>query len=818
MRLTRLTIQGIRGFNGTRTIEFAPDLNLIYGANGSGKTSVAEALEWLLYGRTAKRTKGDELSKREYAGSYRNVHYGSPDDPFVELCVELPDGSLRTLRRELHTDERSSATLDGGPCSDFAALGLASELDRPMILQDGLRDLIHSKPKERYRALSSLLGLDALMVLRGHIDKLQGPAGYAKQKPKRATEARALLHELQEQAAQHAEAASLCEALDNGPNGRQDPRAELNRLVAEVIGEGVPDHSVLSALGQERSRRERAVLDWGPYEAPALEPETEKRVHNCLGLEAEEAREVLDATTAATSGARSDEERRARQFYGLGLGLVDPENRAQCPFCRAQTLTPKRRGEIEEEIQAGARGPEDQAKLIADLAALDQRIPSPSTVLPGVPDEAVLAALRTMLPDEQQRLAVFEQSAERVAEYSSSLQARHSAVTQAARDLRERLEGRPLDADASAELPRRIEALGTQLRDAVLAVRTYSGLYSGLAAAIEQCVSTREEVRYIDFLMDAWRGWPSVEIAAHDCQIESSLLEFQREVREFISRKQEEALQVRGGEINEWYECLNPQEPVGFSNIRVATDSLQLVARSWDKEMHAAANLSSSHLNCLGLAVYLACATRPGTPCRFLIIDDPVQSMDEQHSEAFQIQVLGKLLGADYQIVVLSHLENLTSSVDTRYRGRSETLRLRFGEYTPDGPTVEERPPRLEGYLKSARRNMAASNVQYQSEAIQNLRRFVERFVKDLYVRETDRPISRRYKDASWPELKGLLRQCRSFDPSDELRLETTHSFASKYRHEDDTVPSTVPQQHLIKPHVDDMYELLEKYRALLGL
>jgi len=74
MKLVNLKVAGIRGFNDEQPIEFDAKLVIYYGPNGSGKTSIGEAIEWLLYGKTLKRVKGDEISKREYAGSYRNTH------------------------------------------------------------------------------------------------------------------------------------------------------------------------------------------------------------------------------------------------------------------------------------------------------------------------------------------------------------------------------------------------------------------------------------------------------------------------------------------------------------------------------------------------------------------------------------------------------------------------------------------------------------------------------------------------------------------------------------------------------------------------
>jgi len=75
MRLLELTIHNFRGFGkAAEVIRLDRDLILIFGPNGFGKTSIAEAIEWLFYGSTKRRVQGEGYSKAEYAGTYGNAH------------------------------------------------------------------------------------------------------------------------------------------------------------------------------------------------------------------------------------------------------------------------------------------------------------------------------------------------------------------------------------------------------------------------------------------------------------------------------------------------------------------------------------------------------------------------------------------------------------------------------------------------------------------------------------------------------------------------------------------------------------------------
>jgi len=75
----------------------------------------------------------------------------------------------------------------------------------------------------------------------------------------------------------------------------------------------------------------------------------------------------------------------------------------------------------------------------------------------------------------------------------------------------------------------------------------------------------------------------------------------------------------------------------------------------------AMAVMSQGELHALGLAVFLPRATAAASPFRFLIIDDPVQSMDPSKVDGLA-QVLAEL-SQDRQVVVFSHDDRLPEAV-----------------------------------------------------------------------------------------------------------------------------------------------------------
>ncbi len=60
MRPKGLTVAGFRGFRPPKTILLDADIVVILDSNGSGKSSIVEALEWLLLGDISRHERASK--------------------------------------------------------------------------------------------------------------------------------------------------------------------------------------------------------------------------------------------------------------------------------------------------------------------------------------------------------------------------------------------------------------------------------------------------------------------------------------------------------------------------------------------------------------------------------------------------------------------------------------------------------------------------------------------------------------------------------------------------------------------------------------
>lgn len=821
MNLISLKVAGVRGFNDEQTLDFDGKLVIYSGPNGGGKTSIGEAIEWLLYGKTLKRLKGDEISKREYAGSYRNSHYHGQGDPFVEIQILDASGALRSIRRELAGDESSKLTVDGRVASDLRQFGIGALYDRPLILQHTLQDFVFMRPKTRYEVLSALLGLEPLVDFRSAVETSK--TDFQNSLPKKAIEARnrsALLI-----SSFHGTPLLQPVAVSIGQRKLKEARKHLVQIGLGRVPAGTKENEILDALRRAKTAKERAKLDWGRFSLnPIPRPDLHVAIADLASLATSlesfrthvaEAIEQM-ATTSALPLAVP-----IRQFYSLGLQLIDPEKPGNCPLCLQDTLTPERLVEVRKATEAvpQAKAPLSAAQesLNSFRYALSRQWQQATKLIPSLPNEEEVDTLNQLASESANARESYSSSCEAVVNVEMVLQEKKSILEDALKATENALKEGVAPNEQVLTLDTVFGKYAESVRELPGVTNGYAASYAALDPAIRGKLASEDDVRFLGTMIDGLERWSDVRVSSEIDRILEEIQELVRKCREFIALKQKQILGLRDKEIKAWYQLLSGSARVGYSGMIPGTDNLELRAQTFAKGMMAAPNLSASQLNCIGLAVYLATCCRAGSPFKMVLFDDPIQSMDDEHTEAFKKQVISNLLSSGFQVILISHMDNFVDDVERLYRQHAP-LYYRMESYTESGPSVVWKGPEIKKLLNEVKKNKDAPNEGYRKEALQALRQFVERFVKDVFTAETGQSVSKRFEDKAWNELRHLLKQCQKFDAKDEAILEDTHTFTSRHLHTDGSLPHKVPSSAHVNPHYESMKKLFEKYCATLLL
>ena len=186
MKLTSVTITGFRGFADSQAFDLSADVVLVHGPNGSGKTSLFDAVLWAITG-TLERLKADPhavVSKYSEFGEAR-VELGLLDDSNTSVVVR---------RRLVVGDDSPTLVLEtengsvSGPAAEVAMMrylypdGATSSdpfksLDRSLtravyLQQDDVTSFINDDDeRERFAIVGEIVGAGRIGELVGSLER-----------------------------------------------------------------------------------------------------------------------------------------------------------------------------------------------------------------------------------------------------------------------------------------------------------------------------------------------------------------------------------------------------------------------------------------------------------------------------------------------------------------------------------------------------------------------------------------------------------------------------------------------------------------------
>ena len=493
-------------------------------------------------------------------------------------------------------------------------------------------------------------------------------------------------------------------------------------------------------------------------------------------------------------------------------GLAEAPEGDECPMCEAATLTVERRLALRMRLEAAAHQLSRIQELQASVTAAERQLEQIVQVARMLPRPSLALEefdfLKALLPAEPEALNGFMGRLDALASAWRDYDAAHAAMKAHAKSLTARLanglEAPAVVADQDA-LPAALEAALTGLTDALSA---YQAGWDGFSRAVGARISSNMEVKRLDALISALSADRDMHvIAAYDGVLEQSRVLMQ-EAEAHLQGKQIELLGARGDEVRAWYDQMNPGADVGYDGMEPGNDHVKLHARSFGIRMGAAANLSECQLNCLGLAVWMMRATTPGSPFGFVVFDDPIQSMDDDHADNFLMSVIPRLLdGQGKQVIVLSHVSRIVERLGELNKARSPRV-YSFDAFHATGPDIsnEVKLKKLISQIKAC----ADGNEEHRIHAVDRLRVLAEQFIRELHVKAEGVPAPREYDNARPSDLLRLFRTITGTLPQEHDALRDTIGFADPAHHTE--VGYAAPAKPNILAHLNRLETLIRKH------
>jgi predicted ATPase len=166
MRLEKINIEGFRAFNKLYEFTFDERLTVILGPNGTGKTSLCDAIEWALLGKLPQY-ESDEATLEDTI-----INRNNPKRE-TKVTISLGDGKSKTkLERHVKSKKVWKPTrLAKLEILEGEKIEIIPETFRATVYlrQEALREFIQAKPAKRGPVLSSLLGIEFIVALENGI-------------------------------------------------------------------------------------------------------------------------------------------------------------------------------------------------------------------------------------------------------------------------------------------------------------------------------------------------------------------------------------------------------------------------------------------------------------------------------------------------------------------------------------------------------------------------------------------------------------------------------------------------------------------------
>ncbi len=805
MKLVSIRGSFFRGFGDAPSISLDSPLVIFSGPNGSGKTAVAEALEWLFFGTTRRKLRGD-VDEVEYRGSLRMVECPEGVDPFVEVAIRYPDDSINTLRRTLHiagTDEWTVASVDGVEVPDFSSRGLVdAEYFYPIIIQDNLQERIRSTGATRRRYISCLLGLEPLIAFDRAVDAACNR--FMSSLPQDIARSYEAFQDLDRKIGQRGELQPLHERWSSE---RVVYPADWNEVLeycqSSLQMPSAPSDDILAQAILQADLARRAVFDTTPF-APKQNLERlvtsfeqhVQSVHVSFGHLQQSLADYASVRAQIYNQIQFTLDPERLNFWRTGFNFLDvsqitSDRALQCPFCDEMTITQEKAALFQERQNRTDQYTQVREHLQEVLESccdgLADLVAAARLILPNQLDDAPRNRLEALLPH----------ALNEVQQFGERIQATHTAFAELETEAQE-ARVTLCNLLALADDPTQIQTVATFVQDTPPTIANpaqalgaqvieHSASFGSFVAILHPALSSQDTVRHFEMIQYLATTRQSISTASQVLQVREQSRQARQAARDFLRREDRNRIQERGDEIDDWFNTLYGGDPdvVRFGRVDPRGTTMRILGEVLGHTCHASTHFSQSQLNCLGLAMHIVSATAAKCPFGFVLFDDPIQSFGEELRERFIGPVVSRLLDQHQkQLIVLTHLQNVADRLRYGNEGR-QPLFYRFEPFSDQG--VQVRPfNRLRSASQRIRRRARGDDIE-RSVACQRLRTFVEHLIKAVYQVETDRAVPREYEDRTGADLVILLESARGFPRPDLDYVRESIMFGVQSSHDDPT-------------------------------
>ena len=679
-KVRKITISRFRGARFELPLDFSKKNNsvAIFGENASGKSTITDALEWFIHDRVEHLWK--EGCKQD---SLRNVL--SDDEPSsVQLVF---DGTDRSGAKALSVALKTSTTYANDNVRQLVA---DLKTDNIIIRHADIVNFLDKSKGGKREAIADIIGYGEITKFRNVLLQTKNQL----EKESEYTNAKQQVHRLQ---------SSMIEETGQViPNRKEFFKLAENitkpfDLKNQVTDEKSYVDAVEELRGQENSEEKIRMAE----RLAQLERACGDLVLDIDQL-TKDSKAFTDNYNAIAEESENVSKLRISDFLTSGKNVLNDQlfTDPQCPFC----LSPYELSKLHEEV----------GKRLEELEVLQKQL-----------DEAVThkETLTESVTNTGMKTKMISETYSDLNEFSALIEAAKTArlrLRTFLTDLKSAFDEKKVF-DVSEEFNTDLIALRSQsekaAKDANETVKKLqlTELERKVAAALTKLKTVSDQVN--DF-----ETYQKIK-GAYEAQIItlSSMLEAFIKVQNSTLQA---VLDTISSDVGDFYKALHPRESV--DNVRltmIGDEGVEFNYAFHGKPTQPPRKyLSESHLNSLGVVLFLANARIFNKHAKFLVLDDIVTSFDTSHRRRLLRLLRDEF--SDWQIIILTH-ENIWFEIIKKEMGQDGWMFHEIRSDNANGILLENSPSTLKEIIEQKKG---------KEDEYNDLRKLLELVLKDICV------------------------------------------------------------------------------------
>jgi len=623
MKIKELKIKGIRGIRQEISLNLNENSLLLFGDNGSGKSSITDAVEWFYHDKI-KPLSDEEIDKKGVS-ALRNIFLPDDQDALVSICFSDNTIFSKNLNSGLQSKKLTAEYIE------------KSKNENLILRYSDLMSFVLASKKEKLDYLSSVIGFDSVNKCRDILKKGTNHVGNKLRRKNFDDEI-------------SRRQGSILQTLGESITSDKHFLEKINEFIKD-LGEKVETFDDIDRIIEKfKYIDDSPVIREREYFQDVINriKDFKGRLDNFYRQYAEffnQFQEIKSDINNLKNIALNNLWQEALKIL-TEKGVWEQEI---CPLCEQAINREKLSESLKERLE--------NIKIIRDK---NEKLESLRKEVKKFLNDEVKSLISTITRKE------FYKN-----ETEENLKNIIDIMKKYLKDIEEEL-----NKDVRTERIKSLEDIKFPEIHLDKAIEYCQQKYTEL----EKELKSKKVFEIQDKLIRAKKDYEDIRNLKKEKEVLEKIHSSMEKIYNAFIQKQKEELEQFiksfSEEITRYYEYMHPDEPVkGFAIATIMDEDelkgITLEYEFFDRKVSPPQKyLSESHLNSLGIAFFLASVKAFNKVNKFFILDDIISSFDSEHRARLSSLLLEHF--KDYQIIILTHEKSWFEYMEQQLKGKSD--------------------------------------------------------------------------------------------------------------------------------------------------